>query len=107
MIGKVIRPTMRMADDILCRMHEYESWIFEDCAIIRHKDGRFSALLILRMDDGYIYYGFIHNLHPRAGLRTTREKMDAAWDNFEALPKDVFTETIDWSHVEEGNRYYP
>ena len=107
MSGKVIRPTMTMADNILCRTYEYESWHFEDCVIVQHKSGGFSALMMLDLDDGYIYYGFIRNLHPRAGLRTTREKLDAACENFEALPKDVFEETVDWSHVEEGNRYYP
>ena len=107
MSGTIIRPTMTMVTDVLCRVYEKEVWILNDCAIVRHKDGRFMALIALDLEDGYVYYGFIHDLHPRAGLRTTRKKLDVACENFEALPKDVFIETVEWSHAEEGNRYYP
>ena len=107
MSGKIIRPTKTMADNILCRVYEYESWHFEDCVIVRHKDGRFTALMMLDLDDGYIYYGLMRDLHLRGGLLISRKKLDTACENFEALPKDVFKETVDWSHVEEGNRYYP
>ena len=107
MSGTIIRPTMNMVSDVLCRIYEKETWILNDCAIVRHKDGRFTALMMLDLDDGYIYYGLIRDLHLRGGLLISRKKLDTACENFEALPKDVFIETVEWSYVEEGNRYYP
>ena len=103
-----IRPTMTMVSDVLCRVHAYESWILNDCAIVETKDGRFLALIFVNLDEfNVMYYGFIHDLHPCITCRDAREKLDRACENYEALPKDVFEETVDWSHVEEGNRYYP
>lgn len=103
----VIRPTMTMVTDVLCRVHEYESWILNDCAIAQTKDGRFSALIFVNLDEfNEIYYGFIHNLRTYGGIYDTREKLDHACENYEALPADVFMEKVDWTHVEEGHRYY-
>ena len=104
---RIIRPTMTMVADVLCRVYEYESWIFNDCAIVQNRDRTFTALLMVQIDDGYLYYGFIPKLHPYAGLYSTREKLDTACENFEDLPKNAFIEAVDWAHVKEGNRYYP
>ena len=82
---RIIRPTMTMVDNILCRVYEYESWIFNDCAIVQNRDRTFTALLMVQIDDGYLYYGFIPKLHPYAGLYSTREKLDTACENFEDL----------------------
>lgn len=103
--GTIIRPTMSMVSDILCRVHEKETWILNDCAIIRTKDGRFAALIVKRMDDGDIYYGIIPGLHPKITRFDAKEKLDRACENFEALPKDTFVESVTWSRVEMGNRY--
>ena len=103
---KVIRPTMTMADNILCRVYEYESWILNDCTIVETKDGRFFALIFVDLEEfNVIYYGFIHNLHPRITRFDARKKLDRACENYEALPADVFREKVDWAHVEEGHRY--
>lgn len=101
-----IRPTMTMADNILCRAYEYESWILNDCVIVETKDGRFSALIFVDLEEfNVIYYGFIHNLHPRTSRSDARKKLDRACENYKALPFDVFMEKVDWAHVEEGHRY--
>ena len=106
MNGKVIRPTMIMADNVLCRVYEYESWILNDCAIVETKDGRFFALIFVDLEEfNVIYYGFIHNLHPRTSRSDARKKLDRACENCEPLPADVFMEKVDWAHVEEGHRY--
>lgn len=103
---KVIRPTMTIADNILCRVYGYESWILNDCAIVETNDGRFFALIFVDLEEfNVIFYGFIRNLHPRTSRSDARRKLDRACENYEALPKDVFEETVDWSHVEEGHRY--
>ena len=103
---KIIRPTMTMADNILCRVYEYESWILNDCAIMETKDGRFFALIFVNLEEfNVIYYGFIHNLHPH-NIRDARKKLDRACENYEPLPTDVFMEKVDWAHVDEGHRYY-
>lgn len=103
---KVIRPTMTMADNILCRVYEYESWILNDCAIVETKDGRFFALIFVDLEEyNEIYYGFIRNLHPRITRSDARKKLDRACENYEPLPDDVFMEKVDWAHVEEGHRY--
>ena len=101
-----IRPTMTMADNVLCRVYEYESWILNDCAIVETKDGRFFALIFVNLEEfNVIYYGFSHNLHPRTSRSDARKKLDRACENFETLPADVFMEKVDWAHVEEGYRY--
>ena len=108
MSGKIIRPTKTMADNVLYRVYEYESWILNDCAIVETKDGRFFALIFVDLEEfNVIYYGFIHDLHPRITRSDAREKLDRACENYEALPADVFMEKVDWAHVKEGNRYYP
>ena len=101
-----IRPTMTMVADVLCRVHAFESWILNDCAIALTKEGRFLALIFVDLEEfDVIYYGFIHDLHPRITRSDAREKLDRACENYEALPADVFIEKIDWAHVEEGHRY--
>ena len=101
-----IRPTMTMADNVLCRVYEYESWILNDCAIALTKEGRFLALIFVDLEEfNVIYYGFIHDLHPRITRSDAREKLDRACENYEALPADAFIEKVDWAHVEEGHRY--
>ena len=101
-----IRPTMTMADNVLYRVYEYESWILNDCAIVETKDGRFFALIFVDLEEFHvIYYGFIHNLHPRISRSDARKKLDRACENHEALPADVFMEKVDWTHVDEGHRY--
>lgn len=103
----IIRPTMTMVSDVLCRIHAYESWIFNDCAIAETKDGRFFALIFINLDEfNVMYYGFIDNLHLSITRSDARRKLDRACENHEALPDDVFMEKVDWAHVEEGHRYY-
>lgn len=102
----ILRPTMAMVDNILCRVYEYESWILNDCTIVETKDGRFFALIFVDLEEfNEIYYGFIHNLHPRTSRSDARKKLDRACENYKALPFDVFMEKVDWAHVEEGHRY--
>lgn len=103
--GTIIRPTMTMVQDLMCRVINKETWILNDCAIIEHKDGKFAALLAKRMDDGDIYYGIIPDLHPNNDRRDTRGKLDKACENFESLPRDAFREAVTWERVEQGNRY--
>ena len=106
MSGKIIRPTMTMADNVLYRVYEYESWILNDCAIVETKDGRFFALIFVDLEEFHvIYYGFIHNLHPRTTRSDACKKLDRACENYEPLPDDVFMEKVDWAHVDEGHRY--
>ena len=102
-----IRPTMTMVSDVLCRVHAYESWIFNDCAIVETKDGRFFALIFVNLEEfNEIYYGFIHSLRPCISRPDAREKLDRACENYESLPADAFREKVDWAHVDEGHRYY-
>ena len=102
----ILRPTMTMVDNILCRVYEYESWILNDCTIVETKDGRFFALIFVDLEEfNVIYYGFIHNLHPRTSRSDARKKLDRACENYKALPFDAFMEKVDWAHVEEGHRY--
>ena len=99
-------PTMTMADNLLYRVYEYESWILDDCAIVETKDGRFFALIFVDLEEFHVmYYGFIHNRHPRISRSDARKKLDRACENHEALPDDVFMEKVDWAHVDEGHRY--
>ena len=102
-----IRPTMTMVSDVLCRVHAYESWIFNDCAIVETKDGGFFALIFVNLDEfNTMYYGFIHSLRPCISRPDARKKLDRACENYESLPADVFREKVDWAHVDEGHRYY-
>ena len=101
-----IRPTMTMVADVLCRVHAYESWILNDCAIAETKNGRFDGLVVIRLDEyNEHYFGIIPDLRTCGGIFDTREKLDHACENYEALPADVFMERVDWDHVEEGHRY--
>ena len=108
MIGvTTIRPTMTMVADVLCRTSTYESWILNDCTIVETKDGKFFALIFINLDEfNAMYYGFIDNLHPCISRPDAREKLDRACENYMSLPTDVFKEKVDWTHVEEGHRYY-
>ena len=105
--GTIIRPTMTMVENIFGKyLHENETWIFNDCAIMRiKKTPRFMALIMKRMEDGTIYFGVIPELISANGLRGTVDMLDQACENHEALPADVFREKVDWSHVNEGHRY--
>lgn len=107
MSGTIIRPTMNMVSDVLCRVHAYESWILNDCAIVETKDGRFLALIFVNLDEfNTMYYGSIDNLHPCISHPDAREKLDRACENYESLPTDAFREKVDWVHVNVGHRYY-
>lgn len=102
-----IRPSMTAVSDVLCRIHAYESWILNDCAIVETKDGRFFGLVFINLDEfNAMYYGFIDNLHPCISRPDARIKLDRACDNYESLPDNVFKEKVDWTHVDEGHRYY-
>ena len=102
-----IRPSMTAVSDVLYRVHAYESWILNDCAIVETKDGGFMGLIFVNLEEyNVIYYGFIHNLHPCISRPDAHVKLDRACENYEALPDNVFMEKVDWAHVEEGHRYY-
>ena len=102
---KTVRPTMSMVSDLLPRVKE--TWILNDCAIAEMKDGRFVGLVVIRLDEyNEHYFGVIPDLRTYGGIYDTREKLDHACENYEALPSDVFMEKVDWSHVDEGHRYY-
>ena len=107
--GTIIRPTMTMVRDIWGGvLHENETWIFNDCAIMRHKKSiRFSALIMKRMEDGTIYYGIIPDLHPAMGLWGSLEMLDNACENFQDLPQKAFMQKVDWANIKAGtgNRY--
>ena len=102
---ETIRPTMSMVRDLLPGMKE--SWIFNDCAIGETKSGDFIALIVMRFDDGEVYYGFLRDLHQWYSTYQTREMLDDASEAFTDHP-DAFREEISWTYVKEGNRYvYP
>ena len=102
---ETIRPTMSMVRDLLPGMKE--SWIFNDCAIGETKIGDFIALIVVRVDGGELYYGFLWDLHQWYGTYQTRDMLDDASEAFTNCP-DAFREEISWTHVKEGNRYvYP
>ena len=105
--GTIIRPTMTMVENIFGKyLHENETWIFNDCAIAETKNGRFDGLVVIRLDEyNEHYFGIIPDLRTCGGIFDTREKLDHACENYEALPADVFMERVDWAHVEEGHRY--
>ena len=99
---EVIRPTMSMVKDLLPGMRE--SWIFNDCAVGETKNGVFNALVMVRIDEGDIFYGFIPNLRDKYGLMNTRETLDEYAESFGSCP-DAFNREISWANVKEGHRY--
>lgn len=105
--GTIIRPTMTMVENIFGKyLHENETWIFNDCAIMRiKKTPRFMALIMKRMEDGTIYYGVIPELIPANGLRKIIDMLDQACENFQGLPQKAFMQKVDWTHINVGHRY--
>ena len=99
---ETIRPTMSMVRDLLPGMKE--SWIFNDCAIGEKKNGQFVGLVVVRIEDGDIFYGFI-NLKGRYGRNYIRETLDAYTENFRNYPYDLFWAKVTWSNIVEGHRY--
>ena len=99
---ETVRPTMSMVKDLLPGMKEY--WIFNDCAVGETKNGVFNALVMVRIDEGDIFYGFIPNLRDKYGLMNTREKLDIYAESFGSCP-DVFFKEISWANIKEGHRY--
>ena len=100
---ETIRPTMSMVKDLLPGMKE--SWIFNDCAIGETKGGVFNALIMVRIDEGDVFYGFIPHLNNRNGLMNTREVLDWAAETFGPCPSTLFDRPISWAGVKEGHRY--
>jgi len=100
---ETIRPTMSMVKDLLPGMRE--SWIFNDCAVGETKNGVFNALVMVRIDEGDVFYGFIPNLRDKYGLMNTREKLDIYAESFGSCPPDVFFKEISWANIKEGHRY--
>ena len=100
---ETIRPTMSMVRDLLPGMKE--SWIFNDCAIGETKGGVFNALVMVRIDEGDIFYGFIPNLKLRYGRQYTRDTLNNSAELFADCPTDLFTRPVSWSYVKEGHRY--
>lgn len=101
-----IRPTMSMVSDLL--PHAIETWIFNDCAIGETKNHSFVALVVIRLEEyNEYYYGIIPNLLTYGPPIYTRERLDHACENYEALPANVFMERVDWAHIKAGtgNRY--
>ena len=98
---ETIRPTMSMVKDLLPGMKE--SWIFNDCAIGEKKNGQFVGLVVVRIEDGDIFYGFI-NLKGRYGRNYIRETLDAYAENFRECP-DIFDKKVTWDNIKEGHRY--
>ena len=107
MSGKIIRPTMTMVEDIFGKyLHENETWIFNDCAIMRiKKTPRFMALIMKCMEDGTIYYGIIPDLTPANRLRETVNMLDQACENFQDLPQKAFMQKVGWDHIKQGTGY--
>ena len=99
---ETIRPTMSMVRDMLPGMKE--SWIFNDCAIGERKNGQFVGLVVVRIEDGDIFYGFI-NLKDRYNRNYIRETLDAYAENFGNYPYDLFWAKVTWETIAEGHRY--
>lgn len=99
---QTIRPTMSMVRDLLPGMKE--SWIFNDCAIGETRYGEFVGLVVVRIDDGDVFYGFIPEIHPENSRRTTIDTLDIVAENFRHCP-DIFDKEITWANVKEGHRY--
>ena len=102
-MNETIRPTMSMVRDLLPGMKE--SWIFNDCAIGETKGGVFNALVMVRIEDGDIFYGFIPNLKLRYGRQYTRDTLNNFAESFSEYPVDLFTRPVSWFYVKEGHRY--
>ena len=100
---ETIRPTMSMVKDLLPGMRE--SWIFNDCAVGERKNGDFIALIVVRIDDGEIFYGFTANLLHRYGRQYTRETLTNYAEAFAECPAELFNRSISWSNIKEGHRY--
>ena len=100
---ETIRPTMSMVRDLLPGMKE--SWIFNDCAIGETKGGVFNALVMVRIDEGDVFYGFIPHLNNQIGLMNTRDQLDWAAETFGPCPSRLFDRPISWDNVKEGHRY--
>ena len=97
----IIRPTMTMVRDLLPWMKE--SWIFNDCAIGETKYGEFVGLVVVRIDEGDVFYGFTEIL-PNASRRTTIDTLDITAENFRECP-DIFDKKVTWDNIKEGHRY--
>lgn len=97
-----IRPTMSLVRDLLPGMKE--SWIFNDCAIGETRYGEFIGLVVVRLDGGDVFYGFIPKIHPENSGRTTIDTLDIVAENFRDCP-DIFDKEITWANVKEGHRY--
>lgn len=100
---ETIRPTMSMVRDLLPGMRE--SWIFNDCAIGETKGGQFVALVMVRIEDGDIFYGFM-KLKNQYGRAYTCDTLTRFAENFRPYPKDAFCgDTATWTNIREGHRY--
>ena len=99
---ETIRPTMSMVKDLLPGMRE--SWIFNGCGSGESKGGVFNAWVMVRIDEGDVFYGFIPNLRDKYGLMYTREALDRFAESFGSCP-DVFFKEISWANIKEGHRY--
>ena len=99
---ETIRPTMSMVRDLLPGMKE--SWIFNDCAIGETKHGNFVGLVVIRIDEGDVYYGFIPNINPKFSRHTTIDYLDIAAEFFTDCP-DEFDKKVTWDNIKEGHRY--
>ena len=100
---ETVRPTMSMVRDLMPGMQE--SWIFNDCAIGETKRGEFVGLVVCRIDEGEIFYGFIPNLMIRYSRRYVRETLDNSSEAFAECPAGLFNRSISWSDIKEGHRY--
>ena len=100
---ETIRPTMSMVRDLLTGMKE--SWIFNDCAIGETKGGGFVALVVIKIEEGYVYYGFIPNLIRKVGRMNTRDELDKAAESFGPCPAELFNRPVTWDNVKEGHLY--
>ena len=100
---EIIRPTMTMVNDLLPGMKE--SWIFNDCAVGERKSGDFIALIVVRIDDGEIFYGFTANLLHRYGRQYTRETLTNYSEASLECPSELFNRSISWDDIKEGHRY--
>ena len=106
---ETIRPTMTMVRDIFGGM-TFETWIFKDCAIGKMKNGTYCALIVRMFTTGpykgETYYGIIRNIVP-LNLRTCDGNLEMSAERFESCPH-IFTMSVDWKNITEGNRYvYP
>ena len=102
-----IRPSMTAVSDVLCRVHAYESWILNDCAIAETKNRSFVGLVVVKLEEyDEHYYGFIPNLRTCGSLIYTREKLDYACENYLPLQPKTFDTPVDWAHIKAGEGHY-